>query len=86
MNDIKVFTFNVLISRYCNTILYPISNQNIDLEYISSVHRGSKSNIVPIYRRFFFDIEVKNGQRGSFWSVIDIVIVSDTVYDIVYDT
>jgi hypothetical protein len=47
------------LSRYCNTILYSISNKNFDIVQISSVQRPSKLNIVPIYRRFSFDIEVK---------------------------
>jgi hypothetical protein len=39
-------------SRYCNTILYSISNKNFDLEYISSVQRPSKFNIVPDIEAF----------------------------------
>jgi hypothetical protein len=46
MYDIKVFTFDIVISRYCNTISYSISKKNFYIEYISSVQRRLKLNIV----------------------------------------
>ncbi len=53
MYDIKVLTYDIIISQYCNTISYPISNQNFDIVYISSVQRASKLNIVPDIEDFF---------------------------------
>ncbi len=57
MYDIKVFTFDVLISRYCNTILYLISNKNFDIEYILTIIECTKSVEIEYrtrYRRVFF--------------------------------
>jgi hypothetical protein len=45
--DIKVFTFNILISRYCNTILYSISNKNFDIVPIKGVQRPWNFDIIP---------------------------------------
>jgi hypothetical protein len=53
MYDIKVFTFDILISRYCNTISYQISNQIFDMEYISSLQRRSILKIVPEIEGFY---------------------------------
>jgi hypothetical protein len=46
MYDIKVLTFDLVISRYCNTISNPMSNKNFDIVPISSVQGRSKLNIV----------------------------------------
>jgi hypothetical protein len=82
-DNIKVFTFDILISRYCNTILYSISNKRI--------HIACTKRVVIVleyrtrYRRVFFDIDaISSIQRGFFfWSVLN--IVPDIVYDIVYE-
>ncbi len=52
MYDIKIFTFDIVIFLYCNTILYSISNKIFDIAYISSVQRPLKFNIVPDIESF----------------------------------
>ncbi len=37
IRNIKVFTFDIVISQYWNMILYLISNKNFDIKHISSV-------------------------------------------------
>jgi hypothetical protein len=71
MYDIKVFASDILISRYCNMILYPISNKIFDIESIYNVKGLSKLNIVHDIKGF--SDAISNVQGLSFWSVLNIV-------------
>ncbi len=90
--NLGYFTFDIVISRYCNTIWYSIPSKNFDIEYLLSVQRASKLNIVPdidgfptiskqyrVYKEHLFGGKLERPQYRA------LNIVPDIVYYIAYD-
>jgi hypothetical protein len=55
VDNIKVFSCDIIMSRYCASISHPISEKNLDIGAVKTVE----------IEVFFFDIEDKNFEIKS---------------------
>ncbi len=86
---IKVFTFDILISRYCDTILYSTSNKTSILNAYRVYKEGRNWISYPI-SKVFFDIKVKTfdiegGKEGLFGASSISYTISYTILMHIYD-